>query len=1084
LNSSHLKASLITLALCFGITQLNAAQRVAPPPPKPDPGTSPGKEQAPDYSQEALVIEQIKMSYRFEKDGTGVREQNFRARVQSDAAVEQFGQIVLPYSSDNEQLDIEFVRVYKPDGTVINSTSSDVQDLSAPIAREAPVYTDLRQKHITVRGLRPGDTLAYHAIWRITTPLAANHFWLEHDFFEPGTLIVLDEQLEVNIPRDSKVKLKTAAGKDPAVRDQEDRRVYSWKYASLKRKKDDDDDDDKKKRIEDDDPKPPQVQITTFQSWTEVGNWYHMLEKERTTPDEKIRIKAEEIVRGRTTEREKIQALYEYVAKNFRYVSLSLGQGRYQPHAAAEVFANEYGDCKDKHTLLSAMLNATGLHAYPALMNSRRKIDAEVPSPGQFDHVITAVPLANETLWMDTTAEVAPFRLLSPQLRDKKALVIPIDAPAQLETTPTEPPFMSSELIEITGEVNELGKLSGHTHMKLRGDSEMIFRMLFRRTPKSEWKRVGYYLSAVTGSRGTQVNEIKPTDPAALEQPFEVDYDFNDDNFLDWSSKKEKVGLPFPTVHLPLIGADRQESSRPIELGAPLDIVYRLKLTLPAKYKARAPLPLKVSRDYAEYSSNYKLEGNTITAERKYRLNRHELPSDRTQDYIAFAAAARADESQTLALETEIAGTPSIPETVKVDDLIQAADAAAKNRNYPVVEQLLKRVLEKEPKHKDARRQLSWALFAQQKYDEAIAALQEQTKINPFDNYAYNMLGRIYWAKDNYSEAETAFRKQLEITPLDSQAHTNLGQMLVQWRKFKEAIPELESAISLSPEEEMLYVSLGQAYLNVGEAAKGIQALDKAVKLAPGPLVWNDVAYNMALNKVQLDKAQQYAESAVTTVATELRNVELSQLTIKDIGLVASLAAYWDTLGWVYYQKGDTQTAEKYVRAAWALQQHSEVGCHLGEILEKSGKKDEAAEAYTLAATATRLVPEAMEGLIRLVGKTKSDELMKFPPDASRNLRTIKFSSGLKNLKAREAQFYVVLVPGPTRNAEVSEVKFIQGDEKLVPISAGLKTANFNFTFPDATNTKIVRRGTLFCNAANGECSFIMISPDAISSVE
>ena len=1083
MNSSRLKTSLVTFALCFGVSQLLIAQRPAPPPPKPEATTS-AKQQAPDYSQEALVIEQIKLSYRFEKEGTGVREQNFRARVQSEAAVEQFGQIVLPYSSANEQLDIDFVRVQKPDGTVINSTSSDVQDLSAPIAREAPVYTDLRQKHITVRGLRPGDTLAYHVLWRTTTPLAPNHFWLEHKFFKPGALIVLDEQLEVNIPRDSNVKLKTEPGKEPAVKDQDDRRIYSWKYASLKRQKDDDDEDDKKKGSEDDDPEPPQVQMTTFQSWSEVGNWYRSLEKERTTPDERIRTKAEEIIRGRTSEQEKIQALYEYVAKNFRYVSLSLGQGRYQPHAASDVFANEYGDCKDKHTLLAAMLNAAGLRAYPALMNSSRKIDAEVPSPGQFDHVITVVPSAKEMLWMDTTAEVAPFRLLSPQLRDKKALVIPIDAPAELETTPAEPPFMSSESIEITGEVNEFGKLSGHTHMKLRGDSEMLFRMLFRRTPKSDWKRVGYYLAAVTGSRGLEVKEINPTDPAALEQPLEIDYDFTDDSFLDWSSKKEKVSLPLPTVHLPLIGADRQESARPIQLGAPLDVVYRLKLTLPAKYQTRAPLPLKVTRDYAEYSSSYKLEGNTLTAERKYRLNKHELPSARTQDYIAFAAAARADESQALSLETDVAGTPSIPTTVKVEDLIQAAEAAAKNRNYPLVEDLLKRVLEKEPKHKDVRRQLSWALFAQQKYDEAIAALREQTQINPFDNYAYNMLGRIYWARDDYSQAETAFRKQLEITPLDAEAHTNLGQMLVQWRKFKEAIPELEAAISLNPDEEMLYVAAGHAYLNVGESAKGIQALDKAVKLAPGPLVWNDVAYNMALSKVQLDKAQQYAESAVTTVATELRNIELGQLTLKDIGLVASLAAYWDTLGWVYYQKGDIETAEKYIRAAWALQQHSEVGCHLGEILEKAGKKDEAADTYMVAAMSSRIVPEAMEGLIRLVGKTKSEELMKMPPDVSRNMRTIKFSSGQKNLKASEAQFYVVLVPGSSRNAQVSEVKFIQGDEKLLPISAGLKTANFNFTFPDATNTKIVRRGTLFCNGANGECSFIMISPDGISSVE
>jgi tetratricopeptide (TPR) repeat protein len=1084
LNSSRLRASLVTFVLFLLLNQLSFGQKVATTPPsKSEQTPSSSKDQATDYSQEALVIEQLKLTYRFEKDGTGVREQNFRARVQSEAAIQQFGQIVLPYSSANEQLDIDFVRVNKPDGSIINSTVNDVQDLSAPIAREAPVYTDLRQKHITVRGLRPGDTLEYHVLWKITTPLAANHFWLEHDFIEPGALIVLDEQLEVNIPRDSKVKLKTELGKDPIVKDQDDRRVYSWKYASLKRKKDDDEEEKKKPR-DDDEPKPPQVQMTTFQSWSEVGNWYHSLEKERTAPDEKIRTKAEEIIRGRTTDQEKIQALYEYVAKNFRYVSLSLGQGRYQPHAAADVFANEYGDCKDKHTLLSSMLNAAGLRAYPALMNSRRKIDAEVPSPGQFDHVITYVPLPNQTLWMDTTAEVAPFRLLSPQLRDKKALVIPANAPAELETTPAEPPFISSELIEITGEVNDLGKLSGHAHMKLRGDSEMLFRMLFRRTPQSEWKRVGYYLSSVAGSRGTEVTDIKPTDPAALEQPFEVEYNFTDDSFLDWSSKKEKVSLPLPSVHIPMISGERQDSSKPIQLGAPLDLVYRLRLTLPAKYQARVPLPLKVIRDYAEYSSSYKLEGNTITAERKYRLTRHELPSERTQDYIAFAAATRADESQSLSLETDVTGTPSIPTTVKVEDLIQAADAAAKNKNYPLVEELLKRVLEKEPKHKDVRRQLSWALFAQQKYDEAITALREQTKINPFDNYAHNMMGRIYWAQENYPEAESAFRKQLEITPLDADAHTNLGQMLVQWRKFKEAIPELEAAISLNPDEEMLYVAVGHAYLNVGESSKGIQAFEKAVKLAPGPLVWNDVAYNMALSKVQLDKAQQYAESAVTTVATELRNVELNELTLKDLGLVASMAAYWDTLGWVYYQKGDAETAEKYIRAAWALQQHSEVGCHLGEILEKMGKKDEAVQVYALAATSSRLVPEAMEGLIRLVGKSKSEEMMKMPSDASRNMRTIKFASGQKNLKTSEAQFYVVLVPGQSRTAQVAEVKFIQGDDKLVPISAGLKTANFNFTFPDTTNTKIVRRGTLFCNAANGECSFIMISPDGISSVE
>ena len=1039
-----------------------------------------------DYSQEAFVIEQLLKSYRFEKDGTGQRELNMRVRVQTEAGLERFGQLVFAYSSANENLDVDFLRVRKVDGTVISGSAGDIQDLSAPIAREAPIYTDLRQKHLTVRGLRPGDVLEYHIVWRVHTPLAQNNFWFEEDFSNPGSLIFLDDRLEVNVPRDSKVKLKTATGMAPTIKEQDDRRIYTWKYTNLKREEKDEKAEEaaKKKSGDDDEPKPPQIQMTTFQSWDEVGQWYAGLERERIVPDEKIRAKADELVRGLTTDSAKVEALYQYVAKNFRYVSLSLGQGRYQPHAAADVYANQYGDCKDKHTLLSSLLIAAGLRASPALMNSSRKIDADVPSPGQFDHVITAVPLSGETLWMDTTAEVAPFRLLSPQLRDKKALLVPASGLGRLETTPAEPPFLSTELIEMEGQVNELGKLTGHTHMVVHGDAELFFRMMFRGTPKSEWKRLSYYLSLLSGIRGQEVSEIKPSEPAAFEKPFEVDYDFTSDDFLDWSTKKAKVAIPLPSLHLAQIDADKEEGSKPIQLGPPIDIVYRVKISFPAQYQTRLPLPLKVSRDYADYTSTYALQGNTLVAERKFRLRQHELPATRAQDFRAFVAAARADEGQTLAIERSVAGAPTIPETVKVEELIQAAQAAAKSRNYPLVEELLKRVLEKEPKHKDVRRQLAWALFAQRKFDPAIAALREQVAINPFDDYSFNLLGRIYWAQQNYPEAETAFRKQIEITPLDESSHSNLGAMLVEWRKYKEAVPELEQAISLNPEGDSLYVSLGRAYLNLGDTAKGIEILDQAVKRAPGQSIWNDVAYFLAVSKVQLEKAQQYAESAVTAVATDLRNVELENLTVENLGDIASLAAYWDTLGWVHFQNGNLDAAEKYISASWFLGQHSEVGYHLGQVLEKRGKNEEAIRMYALATVATRLVPEARESLDRLAGKEKSEGLTKTAKDDLKNIYTLKLGPLLKNLKENiEAEFYVVLTPGSAGNAQVTEVKFIRGDEKLRPLGGSVKAARYNLTFPDEVRTKVIRRGTLLCEKS-GECSFLMLSPEYVTSVD
>ena len=1079
-----LKPNLIALLFTVLITTIAPFRIVAQKTPQKP---SPSPEKAADYSQEAMIIERLRVNFRFEKDGTGMHDIALRVKLQSDAALEQFGQLVLPYTSANENLEIDYVRVKKPDGSIITASAGDVQDLTAPISREAPVYTDVRQKHITVPGLRPGDVLDYHAVWRVHTPMAPNNFWMDYSFITKG-MIVLDEQLELNIPQSSVVKLKTEKGFEPKISEVDGRRVYSWQHSVLKKQEEKDDDKEaaRKRREQAEDPEPAEVQMTTFGSWDDLGKWYADLERDRIVPDERIKLKAAEVIAGRASDKEKIQALYEYVAKSFRYVSLSLGAGRYQPHTAASVLANQYGDCKDKHTLFSAMLQAAGFRAYAALMHSSRKIDPDVPSPAQFNHVISAIPLNGELLWVDTTAEVAPFRLLSPALRDKKALLVPANGPSHLETTPATPPFRASEVIEIDGKVNDLGKLIGRVSMTMRGDAELYYRIAFRRTARSEWKRFGYLLAELVGAQGAEVTGINTSDPVALEEPFKVSFDFSADGFLDWSTKKTKLSLPLPSLNLSTVDEDRQEGTKPIVLGAPTDISYRLKLELPAKYSARAPVPMTLNREYATYASKYQLAGTVFSAERSLNLRQHELSSDRTQDWRAFVAAERADEAQTLTVETEVAGTPAIPDSVKVGDLLEAADAALKNNNFEAAEPLLRRVLEKEPKHKSVRRQLGYALYAQRKYDEAVGVLREQATINPFDDYVHNLIGRVFWAQQKYADADAAFRKQLEITPLSKEAHGNLGLMLVQWRKYKEAVPELEQAISLDSDDEAEYqISLGRAYLNLNQVEKAMTSFDQAIKTAPGQRTWNDVAYFLALSKVQLDKAQQYAESAVTEIENDLRNAELSQLRTDDLENVSTLAANWDTLGFVYFQKGDLDRAEKYIAAAWLLDQQGEVGYHLGQIHEKRGNKEAAIRLYAQAAGLTGTVPEAAESLERLVGKEKVAELLRSGNVESNSSRTLNLGRPQTNAKGTtEARFYVSLIPGPAGLAQVADIKFISGDDKLKPMAGLLKTGKFGLVFPGERATKVIRRGTLSCKGANGECTFIMITPDSVTSIE
>ena len=181
--------------------------------------------------------------YTFENDGTGRRETIARIRVQSEAGVQQWGQLQLGYNSANERVEIPYVRVLKQDGSVVKAGDDAVQDLSAPVEHDAPVYTDYRQKHITVPGLRPGEILEYDFVTVVHTAVAADQFWTEYTFDHAN--IVLNEEFTIDVPGGRTVKLKTKPGMDPKISEENGRRIYRWTGSHLERE---DQNKDQKKR--------------------------------------------------------------------------------------------------------------------------------------------------------------------------------------------------------------------------------------------------------------------------------------------------------------------------------------------------------------------------------------------------------------------------------------------------------------------------------------------------------------------------------------------------------------------------------------------------------------------------------------------------------------------------------------------------------------------------------------------------------------------------------------------------------------------------------------------------------------------
>jgi Flp pilus assembly protein TadD len=1030
------------------------------------------KEAPPDYSQESFVVEQYTTVARYENDGTGEQDFSERIRVQSDAGVQALGELVFGYNSADEQLDVRLVRVRKSDGSLVNAGPDAVKELTASVTRDAPVYTDYKEKHITVPSLRPGDILEFEIVKRLLTPLAPGEFWFEHNFLDD--VIVLDERLEISVPHGRSINLKSPQF-SPDETEEQGRTIYRWKHSNLVRPSDE---DQAKKTKESSEPKSPDVQLTTFASWEDVARWYAKLERDRVQPDDRIRAKTEELIKGRERELAKIQALYDYVSKNIRYVSLSFGLGRYQPHLAAEVLANQYGDCKDKHTLLAAMLDAAGIKADAVLIPSSRKLDVSLPSPSQFDHVITAIPLGDDLIWMDTTAEVAPFRLLTPQLRKKSALLVPPDGVGKIVETPADPPFLQVLHVTIEGRVSDLGKLTAKLHYTLRGDSEVVFRSAFRRASQKQWKEIGQAILNLDNLQG-EVSSIKPSDPSDLEDPFKIELELSEPNFLDWSRKKAKVELPLPAIALTSVEEDTSDS---IDLGSPLDVALSLTLSLPASLTAQAPVGVTVTRDYAEFASAYLFEGYTLKASRSLRFKMRELPASRASDYLAFVRAVQADEGQSLAFENSTPGTPAIPATAKASELLEAGEAALSSGSPQAAIPLLQRVVELEPKHKQAWNDLGLSFLRVGKFDDAISAFRKQVEVNPYDERAYDFLGATFQQQQKYTEAADAFRKQIDVNPLDPYAHAGLGSLFLLEHKYHDAIPELEKATILSPDNAELQVGLGQAYLNTDQKGKALAAFEKGVELSESPLVWNNVAYSLADAEIDLDKAQEYAESAVTTTAANLRNIELAHLALDDLRTVESIGSYWDTLGWIYFRKGDLDKAERYIRAAWLLLQHGEVGDHLAQIYVKRAQKDRAIHMYALALAAPRSVPETRARLTILLGG--NEQIARLVDEAKPELVELRTIPAGKLLDEKAgADFLILLSPGG-KEARVDAVQFVKGSEKLRPFAERLRSLDYGPMFPDESPARLVRRATLTCAQGTDECVLLLLLPEDVRTLD
>ena len=825
MDGSRTLRAILLGAGTLGLLPLFAAGQKSPANAKPEDK----------FADEPYVIEELTTVARFEADGKGQREAKVRVRIQSESAVREFGLLVYPFMASFENLDVVYVRVRKPDGAVVDTPAEDIQELDSAVSREAPMYTDQREKHIAVKSLAAGDVLEADLRWTIHDPIAPGHFWYDDSFFTAG--ICLDESLEVNVPANVPI---TAEGTKPEIKEEAGRKRFLFHSSHLDKAK------ANSAPSKDEIPAweknfhgvaPASVRFSSFSSWAEVGAWYNDVQKSRIEVTPRIRSTEEEITKGKQTPDEKLRAIYEYVSSRIRYIGIDLGAGRYQPHTAEDVLTNRYGDCKDKHTLFAALLRAAGIPAFPVLIGSSYKQDGALPSPSLFDHVITAIPSGSTFSFLDTTPEVAPYGLLIASLRDRKALVIPPDSPAQLVSTPADPPGANVEVFRMDGSLDLKGTFSGKARLEDTGDGEIVLRSAYRNTAQNRWTELTQNLIARLGFGGT-VSNVTAGQPEQLSEPFWIAYDYQRPTYGDW--EHHRITLPFPPLFVQDLNEAQKKSKDPLPLGSPQTISQIASVKLPEDISPTIPEHVHKETDFGEYEAMYRFENGVLHGKRKLTFKLREVPGNERAAYVDFVQAIKDDLDQWIFLTMDFA---------------------------------------------------------------------------------------------TFSPAKKA-------------------EGLIREGKVQEAVEYLEKSAGESPGDKAIAFALGHAYLRLPDVEKANAQFTKVLALDSSPAFLNDVAWEYAEAGLGLEKSVEYAKRAVKATSEETTKVELSDISLRDFSKMGLLAAEWDTLGWAEFRSGHYATAEKYLAAAWALQQKAAGGEHLAEAYEKLGRRREADHVCRLALSA------------------------------------------------------------------------------------------------------------------------------------
>jgi hypothetical protein len=590
-------------------------------------------------------------------DATGkfVETERRAMRVFNRRAADRFLNAVGHENSDTKVTSIQTWAI-SSSGHVTPSSKKDI--ISSPAIAGFELFDDSRVKAVQIPGAEDGALVGYEIVTQGHIPINGEVFLMENEIpirtselhvsVPSGTLrwfVNYPDRVEVVNSSATAASFRTE--NRPAVPEEEDTPPLSSLAAEV---------------VINYDPKGS----SAVHTWEEAGNEYHVLFNNAEKPEGEIALEVDALETSQTDDLAKIEALYNYVSRQIRYVAIEIGIGGYQPHQAADVFKYKYGDCKDKANLLISMLNKIGVRSFPALVGTRGDVEADpkIPTLTTFDHMIVALPVSeslrpaverlpaydaqSKLLWMDPTSEVDPLGELPEMDQGVFALVAYPDHGSLLRIP--EAPLESNGaqysahvrlqpdgmgLAEV--ELKYMGANNARAHYFYRGRSNAEILKVFEARVTNYVNDARFQRASISGVEDSR-------------QQVQEKYSFSGD-FSSASSGDTWFFQP-----LFLSGIDNAEfgprpRKLPLDFGTPRRFRGEYTLELPTGMRLeRIPEKVLIKSDFGELDVEYAMDGNVLRAKLTLSYTQSRIPPEQYPAFRDFRNSCLRAERQRLRL--------------------------------------------------------------------------------------------------------------------------------------------------------------------------------------------------------------------------------------------------------------------------------------------------------------------------------------------------------------------------------------------------------------------------------------------------